>query len=791
MLGFTKEKKQSKDKNPAKSSVQATVPFKNIDDYLQLKDGLYRAILKISPVNQDNLTEEDLEEIVEQINEIYNADPGSMQIKVSSEPMDMEKYEEYVDNIASEANNAYFLRRIENYKGYFQQRKDNSKNQKKFYIAIKSNFTDFELAKEELKNKIIVIQEKLAAKDMKAVLQLKNDVKELIYKKMNPITSQQQPYEETMNDSDILPSYIRYVPEQNYVEVDGMFYRYFVITYYPTGFRKECWFKNIINSKGNVELDIFTIPGDPSVIEKGISNSIGNLEARLEESLPPYKRSKYNREKKSQEAMLEEIQDNTAYEVTVMVTVYENDLDKLEKASKRIVSIIRSNRMRSKVLAHRYLEPYFLALPICYSSDILKKFYWQMHSKIIASMMPFDASEITSNTGVIWGYNPDNESFITVDRFDRTKNNNGNGVTFGGSGSGKTYLTETEIDRNIILNQVDRTVVIDPEREYKFPYGRRIEFEVGGKDCTNPFHFRSTVLDEDEDEKDGTAHAGRFMLRKTSDIVSWTRWIHTEMTAEESSLVSKVIRKSFNHQGLFEKLEDVPMSYEPPTLSTFEMFAKEEPKLETLLNIMDPYIHGEYKSLFNGQTTWDLNNKLTVLDIFNLQKEVQSPIYDLIFNDVWTDFKKNRFERTALYADEAHRLINKKSVQTMEQIVNYYKRFRKYSSYIEIITQNIDDILAVGKEYTAQILANSSFKKYLYMKKNDWEALQLIETLSQKELGVIKKRVQQGRGIIIAEDQRAFIQSEASLDQLEFIDPVKYKSIMDLEENPEAIGETA
>ncbi|MGY3386814.1 conjugal transfer ATP-binding protein TraC [Paenibacillus polymyxa] len=790
MLGtIMKNRKKAKNKG-SKDSVQSSMPFDQIEDYLKLKDGLRRVILRISPVNQDNLVEEELDDIVEQLQEIFNSDPGSIQIKVSSEPMNMDLYEDYVNDIASRHNNAYYLERTQSYKDYFQQRKKNSKNQKRFYMTLLSQQTDFELAKEDLKSKIAIVQENLDAKDMKGILLKADDIKDLFYRKLNPITSQYQPFDVSMSDSDILPAHIHYMPEKNYVEMDGMFYRYFAITYYPEGKKNAGWFKKIINSKGNVEVDIFALPGDKTNIEKGLSNSIGTLEVRLEENPAPYLKTRYKREIKSQEKMLEEIQDDAAYQLTVMVTIYEDSYEKLETASKRIVSTIKSNQFRSKTLNHRYLDPFYLNLPILYNSPILKKFNWQMHSRLIASIMPFDSSEITSQTGAIWGYNPDTESFIIVDRFDRKKHNNGNGVTFGGSGSGKTFLNSTEIDRNITLNIVDRIVVIDPEREYLFPYGERINFEVGGTDCTNPFHFRSTILDDDDDKKDGTNHAGRFMLKKTSDVVTWTKWIYRDQSPEETSLISRAVRQCYKHQGLDETMEHLPDGYIPPTLETFKKIAKNEPKLSTTLNILDPYIDGEYKSLFNGQTSWDLNDRLTILDIANVQKEVQQPLYDLIFKEVWSDFKRDRNERTALYADEAHQLVNKRDPQSLDYIVNCYKRFRKYMSYIEIITQNIDDILSVGRDAATQILANSSFKKYLYMQKKDLEALQEIETISKKELSVIRKKSNKGRGIVVVDDHRAFIQSEASLDQLAFIDPKLYAQITEDEEEEE-YGESA
>lgn len=797
MLGFIKELiplgKKNNNGEVDKTSVQRVVPFLGWADFPKFKDGFYRAYLSITPVNSNNLTTEDMDDVVEHLQEILNADPGHIHIKVSAEPMNMEAYEEYVEDIANQASNAYTLQRIQNYADYVQQRKDKAKNQKRFYMILRSVYNDEKLAHEELANKVLVIKEILESRDMKGILMKRSQIRDLIYRKMNPNLSQLQPYDDVMTDNDILPAAIVYQQTQTYV--DGMYYRHFLISHYPNGQKEACWFKKILDAKGNIELDIFLSPGDPTDVEKGISNSISTLETRLEEKLPPYKRSKYIREKESLETQLEEIQDNTAYDVVTMVTIYDSNLEQLERQSKMIQSVIRSIRMRSKSLAHRYLDPYLLHLPLCIDSPILKKFGWQMHSKIVASMMPFDSSEITGNTGVIWGYNPDTEDFIIIDRFDRTKYNNGNGVTFGGSGSGKTFANMTEIDRNLFLGITNREVIVDPEREYKFEYGSRINFEVGGNYCTNPFYFRSYVLDADEDDKDGEVHAGKFMLRKTTDMIGWLKWIYPGMDPEESSVASKVIRRCFEFHGLTDKTEDLKAGYEPPVLDTFERFAKEESKLETLLNIMDPYIHGEYKSLFNGQTNWDLADKLTVLDIFDLQEEIQKPLYDLILKDVWTDFKRDRNERAGFRCDEAHRLVNKKDpqAQTLQFIVNCYKRFRKYEKFIEIMTQNIDDILSVGPEYATQILANSTFKRYLYMKKNDWEALQKIETLSKKELGVIKKKVQQGRGIIIAEDQRAFFQSEASLDQLKFIAPKRYAQIMqaDIEEVGDEEGEAS
>lgn len=281
------------------------------------------------------------------------------------------------------------------------------------------------------------------------------------------------------------------------------------------------------------------------------------------------------------------------------------------------------------------------------------------------------------------------------------------------------------------------------------------------------------MLESESKTKDGIEHAGQSTLKQTSHIVTWLKWIHPDMSAEESAVVSRTIRACYERHGLTETTEKLPVGFEAPTLLTFKEIAQKEPVLAKLMNILDPYMEGEYRSLFCGQTNWNMDNKLTVIDIHNLQVGMQSPLYDLLLKEIWAEFKKNRKERTGLFCDEAHRLVNKKAPQTLAFIVHAFKQFRKYGSFIEIMTQQVNDIISMSTQYASQILANASFKKFLYMDA-EWEALAKIQRLSQKELQVVKKRTTRGRGILIAGDTRALIQSEATLDQLEFIDPKQY-----------------
>lgn len=744
-------------------------PFERVHQFMKLKDGEYRACARITPINQENLNEEELAQVVEQFQEIFNSDLGALQIKVSSEPLEMDAYLDDLDQRMNEASSATALSRIQNYKEYLLKRKECSKSQKRFYLILHSSLFEPNEARKDLISKLDLIQEKLNAYEMGLYLLDDEEWRELVYKKMNPRSSQTQPYDSAMNHSDLFPAYME--DKGTYIEVDGIYFRHYFITNYPEHCRAG-WFRQLLE-KNHVDIDIFVIPSNPKKIHIQTSNAIRSLQDRLCENLPAHQQLKFERQLKSQQQMLQDIQENLAYEVTVVITIQEKSVEDLERACRQMEMIISSIQMRGKLLAKRGFQPFFYHLPLCYTNDLLHKYAWPMHSETIASILPFNSSEITSNTGVVVGYNPKNDSLITIDRYDRKKYNNGNGVTFGASGSGKTFLNMIEIDRSCMLNTVDRLVIIDPEREFQFPYSERIVFEVGGSYCTNPFHLRSIVLDSDSQTKDGIEHAGWMTMQQTSHLGTWLKWIHPDMSAEESAVVSRTVRACYEKHGITETTEQLPVGFEAPTLLTFKEMASKESTLAKLMNILDPYIQGEYRSLFCGQTNWNMDNQLTVIDIHNLQVGMQSPLYDLILKEIWAEFKKDRNERTGLFCDEAHRLVNKNAPQTLEFIVHAFKQFRKYGSFIEIMTQQVNDIISMGTQYASQILANASFKKFLYMDA-EWEALAKIQRLSQKELQVVKKKGHRGRGIILAGDTRALIQSESTLDQLAFMDPKQY-----------------
>src|SRR5260221_14629339 len=85
-----------------------------------------------------------------------------------------------------------------------------------------------------------------------------------------------------------------------------------------------------------------------------------------------------------------------------------------------------------------------------------------MDTTSLATTFPFTSAELSSDTGILYGINPQNESFIIFDRFSLE---NYNMTIFATSGAGKCFFVKMESVRSLMLGS--EIIIIDPEAEYK------------------------------------------------------------------------------------------------------------------------------------------------------------------------------------------------------------------------------------------------------------------------------------------------------------------------------------
>jgi conjugal transfer ATP-binding protein TraC len=775
-----------------KTPAQA-LPFKNYEEFLQMSDGTFRCILKVSAINNELLADDENDSIVEYMQEAINAvQSGFSQITVSSEKLNLDEYIEYLEDKYQDTKESYFMERLDAMIEYVKRTSVRQRTTKSFYFTLVSKTSDINRARDDFDEAVRKIEEALGSAEIYVKILKKHDGMRMLYEKLNPITSVQQPFtaDQTTFQS-IAPVPIKHY--EYHSEMDGIFYRFYTIIDYPEA-TFPAWMTKVFNVNAEVDVSLILQQTGKKKMVESIDHSIGLIRYRLNK--PGTKESEmidYEKKATSARKLLEDLSSDAElmYNVTTIVAVKERSLKELQIASERVLTAIQTSNMKTRQLILMGNDPFWMSLPVAYNSSFLtnENLYWPMQSSIIGSILPFNSSDFMMKTGVVMGRNPATNSLIICDRRDKKRVDNPNLCVIAPSGRGKSWWAEANISRENSLGT--KCIVIDPDREYKFKFGERVVFSIGSYFCTNPFHIRSAILDlDDEDEENSstnyTEKVGQYLQRKIADLIPFFRQVYPKMDSTEEADLMEAIQNMYKEiSNLDFESTELPAVF--PTMSDFDaVIAAEEFKesLGTFRKNLRPYVSGVYKNMFNGQTNWSMDSMLTILDINSLSPVIQPQMMYLLLQDIWEYVKKDRKEQKGLYVDEAWKLADPDNPQTLKFLFEMAKRIRKYGGFLTTITQSVDDFFGSGKgskNYGQAIFDNAFFKLFLGLSEKDYKTLEDTGfTFSRKEERILKRRKSKGKGVFIAGSTRVEIHATPLIDELQFIDPAEYKKVKDL-----------
>lgn len=784
---------------PGNSKTPAQVlPFKSYDEYLQMSDGTYRCILRVSAINNDLLADDENDQIVEYTQEAINSiQSGIMQITVSSERLNLDEYIAYLEQKHEETNESYFLERLDAMIEYVKRTSVRQRTTKSFYFTIVTKTTDLTRAREDFDEAIRKIEDSLGSAEIYVRLLKKHDGMRMLYEKLNPKTSVSQPFMQTQTSfRSIAPEPIKHF--EYHSEMDSMYYKFFTITDYPESGLYPGWMTKIFNVNAEVDISIILNHTGKKKMIDSIDHSIGLIRYKMNKAgTKESEKIEYEAKAHSARELLQDLSTDaeSMYNVTVVIAVREHTLKDLDISCERIQTAISSSRMQARQLILMNNDLFWLSMPIGYASPFLsnENMYWPMQSSVVASILPFNSSDFLMKKGVVMGRNPATNSLIISDRRDKKMTDNPNMVVIAPSGRGKSWFAKTNISRENA--QGTKCIIIDPDREYKFKFGERVVFSIGSQFCTNPFHIRSAILDLDDEEevddendsKNYVENVGQYLQRKIGDLIPFFRGIYPKMDSTEEADLMEAIQVMYKEFGNLEfSSTELPDKF--PTITDLnEVICRDEFK-ESLANFkknLRPYVTGIYCGMFNGQTNWSMDSMLTVLDINSLSEVIQPQMMYLLLQDIWEYCKKDRNEKKGLYVDEAWKLADPDNPQTLKFLFEMSKRIRKYGGFLTPITQSVEDFFSAGKgnkNYGQAIFDNAYFKVFLGLSEKDYTALTDIGfTFSRKEERILKRRKAKGRGVFIAGSTRVEIHTTPLVDELQFIDIAEYKKVKDLE----------
>jgi len=569
----------------------------------------------------------------------------------------------------------------------------------------------------ELKNKSLKDQ-------VQAIIQLSDEDysdKKLTSKLRQYIWEVEKHYQTTITDykSHIAPSFWEF--KSNQFNVSGLFGKSYYVQSYPS-YIDALWTRDLLSFNGKRDMSFFLYPEDDAAIQWMLRQKATQLKAEINESISKWITldTEIEQQYKDVEMIRQKLttREERYFELWYYINIYNEKEDKLKEDWRKFEQKIAGYGIKLKNATQRMDDWFNSILPIC--TDNL----WITRSSVTSSLawsFPFMSNDLLSKTWILYWINSYTGWLVVFDRFNSNLPNM-NSCILATSWAWKSFLVKLEILRYLI-NWID-SIIIDPENEYhdlcKKVWWTYINIATSSQQFLNPFDLPPKIEDIEYGKWD--------LLRSQIMSLIWLiELLIGDLNTEDEALLDKAIQNTYSLKWF--SLDDD--NYE----------GKQPPIMEDLMNTLDwmewgekmalklsKYVTGTFGKIFNNYTNVDINNKMTVFSIRDLDDVLKTPAMFNVLNFIWTKVRSQKKKRM-LVCDEAWIMLKHKT--SAEFLFWLIKRARKYGVWITTISQDIEDF--VKSEYGKPIISNSALQILLKQSTTSIKSLNSLLWLSDAE----------------------------------------------------------
>lgn len=552
--------------------------------------------------------------------------------------------------------------------------------------------------------------------------------------------------------------------EANHVKLGSKFVRTIFVVTYPR-YISVGWFAPIINFSATLDIAMFFYPVPADIILKQLKKKVGVLEAQIiadsEKGAPrdPLRETAL----KDVEQLRDSLTQGTEkfFQFALYVTIYTDTKEELDDLSNKIEQIFGSRLVYSRRVFFQAEQGFNSTIPLG-NDELMVSF--NMNSSPCASSFPFISSELTSDSGVLYGINRHNNSLILFDRFSMQ---NANFSIFATSGAGKSYSVKLEVMRSLMFGT--DVIIIDPEMEYKHLSdavgGTYINISLASESKINPFDLPRPVGEQ--------VKAGDIIRSAVITVKGLLRIMLGAFTPQEDSIMDRALLETYAKKDITPDADLTKV--EAPLMQDLQEVLEGMEGGDVLALKLRKYTEGTFAGLLNAPTNVDVRNQLVTFSVRDLEDELRPiAIYNIV-NYIW-NVVRSELKKRILVIDEAWWLLqNEDSAKFIFALV---KRCRKYYLGVTTITQDVNDFLR--SPYGQAILNNSALQLLLKQSPAAVDLVQQTFRLTEGEKYLLLESGV-GEGIFFAGTKHAAIKIIASYteDQLITSDPRQILEIQD------------
>lgn len=480
------------------------------------------------------------------------------------------------------------------------------------------------------------------------------------------------------------------------LKVGDKFVKIIFLLNYPR-FVSVGWFSPIVNAPELMDISLHFDPVETAAALKNLKKKTAQIEAQIfereEQGLirSPELETAHHDIETLRDVLLQATEN--LFKVSAYIALYADDESSLNRLENKISNILESRLINVKTAIFEQLSGFRSILPLNKNELEVSAFF---NSSPASSFFPFVSATLTSNKGVLQGINLENNTLIIFDRFSLE---NANKVIFATSGSGKSYAAKLEALRELMFGT--DVIIIDPENEYKklaeSVGGTFINISLASKEHINPFDI--PIIPEDENPAD-------VLKSHIVNLAGLIKMMLGKIEPEEEALIDRAISETYAAFDIYpgSNLKNI----KTPLLSDLESVLRNLEGGEKIASRLYRFTNGSYAGFSNKETNININNRLVVFSIRDLEEELRPIAMYVILNYIWNLIKSEKKKRI-LIVDEAWWMM--KYPDGASFLFGLVKRARKYYLGVTTITQDVEDFLL--SSYGRPILTNSSQKLLL------------------------------------------------------------------------------
>ena len=282
----------------------------------------------------------------------------------------------------------------------------------------------------------------------------------------------------------------------NHIKIGNKYFRTLFISGYPR-FVYPGWLEQIINFDHSLDVSFFIYPVEGRSVLDDLRRKIAEMEAEIGTDLErgkivnPATQAKLEDAKSLQEQLVKGIE--RVFQFGFYITIPADSLEELDQISQQVKAALGSLLIVAKNATLQMEDGFLSTLPLGVDKLSITR---NMDTTSLATTFPFSSAELSSDTGVLFGINEDNDSLVVFDRFGLE---NYNSIVLATSGAGKSFAVKLEALRSLMLGT--EVLIIDPESEYQTLAqavgGEFLSFSFNSPVRINPFDLLPVENDED------------------------------------------------------------------------------------------------------------------------------------------------------------------------------------------------------------------------------------------------------------------------------------------------------